>query len=84
MQGCDSTGDVDARYPRILGDHLTPGLLNPIPTKGTDYAHHITTWHPRLANPSTSPVLYIYLYSKPKETQNHSHITSTVSLNRVA
>ena len=55
MQGCDSTGDVGARYPRILGDHLTPGLLNPIPTKGTDYAHHITTWHPRLQNPNTSP-----------------------------
>ena len=54
MQGCDSTGDVGARYPRILGDHLTPGLLNPIPTKGTDYAHHITTWHPQLQNPNTS------------------------------
>ena len=29
--------------------------VNPIQTRGADYAHYITTWHPRLQNLNTSP-----------------------------
>ena len=41
--------DLTAWHPWILADQVT--LFKP--EEGADYAHHITTWHPRIQNPIT-------------------------------
>ena len=52
-QGCLAPSFFQGPYclaPAVFGRYF-----NPIQTRGISFAHHITTWHPRLQNLSTGP-----------------------------
>ena len=48
---------LTAWHPRSFGRSV-----NPIQTRGADYAHHITTWHPRLQNLNTSSAYFYTIF----------------------